>query len=127
MKFLYAFFLLVLFGTQAIAHEMTPTYPELRPSYMDGLSSINLNLFNRREDVSYYEIEVFDEEWVPVPFAAKEKLIKINYLGRIDLQIYIRDNDKNRVTYICTLSKILNGDVQTSGVTSRICSKIKRD
>lgn len=94
---------------------------------MDGLYSVSMNIFNRRQDATYYEIGVFDREWKPIAFATSDKILKLKYLDRKDFDIYIRDVDKNQVEYICTTSKLLKDDVETTGVTSKICSKIKRD
>ena len=44
----------------AQAHELTPTYPTASPSYIDGISKVTLTMFNRREDVKYYKVDVFD-------------------------------------------------------------------
>lgn len=128
MKFVIAIIVsLTFYASQSFAHEMIPTYPEMRPSIYDGLYSIKLNIFNRRNDVFYYEIGVFDEDWKPLPFGTKEKIIKLDYLNKKDLEIYIREAEKNKVTYICTTSKLIKGDVKFTAVTSKICSKIKRD
>jgi hypothetical protein len=106
---------------------MTPTYPELRPSYVDGLYSTKMKLFNRRDDVIYYEIDVFDSNWKQIPFASQNKLIKIGYLERTEFELFIRGDDFKRVEYICTTSKLLKSDTGKAAVMSRICSKIKRD
>ena len=106
------------------AHEMTPAYPELSTSYMPGVRQVDLLLFNRRADVQYYEISVWDKEWKSVPFAAKDRILKINYLDRKAFTVYIRDKDILRVGYICTRSKLLKGG-GPSRVSSKICSKIK--
>lgn len=127
MKYIIAFIMFSLTSAQALSHEMTPTYPELRPSYIDGLYSTNMKLFNRRDDVIFYDVSVFDSEWKTVPFATQDKLIRINHLERKDFVVYIRGSDYDRVEYICTSSKLLKDNVGSTAVTSRICSKIKRD
>lgn len=111
--------------SNAFAHEMIPTYPELRPSYIDGLYSTNLIIFNRREDVRYYEIGVFDKDWNSLPFATNQKIIKIDYLRKKNIELYFRKQEIERVEYICTISKILKGEVRYTAITSKICSKIK--
>jgi hypothetical protein len=116
-----------LTSAPALSHEMTPTYPELRPSYVDGLYSVKMKLFNRRDDVVFYDVNVFDRDWEPVSFATQNKLIRIRYLEKTDFEIYIRSSDYKRVEYICTSSKLLKDSVGSTAVTSRICSKIKRD
>jgi len=119
--------MLILSSSQLLAHEMTPTYPELRPSYVDGLYSTTMKLFNRRDDTAYYEINVFDKDWNKVPFATQDKLIKIGYLERSEFEVFIRGDDYQKVEYICTTSKLLKSDTGKAAVMSRICSKIKRD
>jgi len=116
---------LVLVSTSATAHEWTPTYPTLKRSYMDGLLYTKMQLFNKRKEIQYYTISVHDEEWNTIPFAASNKIISINYLAYKEIEIYIREIDKPRITYICSTSKLLKKDVITTGVSSRICSKIK--
>lgn len=88
---------------------------------------VSVNLFNRRSDVTYYEIEVFDDKWNPIPFASENKVIKLRYLSKKNISIFIRNKDSDRTTYICTESKLLKNDETSTRVNSRICSKIKRD
>ncbi len=116
---------LILFFNSAAAHELTPTYPEVKPSYIDGVSVIKMKMWNRRSDASYYEINVFDSEWKSVPFASPEKVMKLGYLEHKSFELYIRDADCDKVTYICTTSKQLKQDVQSTGIKSRICSRVK--
>lgn len=115
----------VMIASSVMAHELTPTYPELRSSYIDDVSVTTMKMWNRRNDVEYYKIQVFDSEWNPVPFATPERLLKLEYLSHKSFEIYIRDKDLNKVKYICTTSKQLKQEVQSSGVKSKICSKIK--
>lgn len=123
------FVILSLFSSASVgvAHEMTPTYPTLEPSYMDGVYQISMNLFNAREEVEYYEIGVYDDEWNPIPFAATNRIIHVPYHSRATFDVYLRKADKDKVTYICTLSRLKKEDVDQSAIASRICSKIKRD
>ena len=116
---------LILFFNSAAAHELTPTYPEVEPSYIDGVSIINMKMWNRRNDAKYYEINVYDKEWNDIPFASTEKILKIDYLEHKNFYIYLRDEDTAMVTYICTTSKQLKQDVQSTGIKSRICSRVK--
>ena len=115
----------MLFGSMAAAHELTPTYPKFNPSYLTGISVTTMKLWNRREDASYYELALYDEEWLPLPFAATDKLIKLEYLESKSFEVYIRDSDLNKLEYICTTSKLLKDDVDSTGITSRICSRVK--
>lgn len=114
-----------LITTSATAHELTPTYPEIEPAYVEGVSVIKMKMWNRRSDASYYEVNVYDDEWKSVPFATPEKIMKLSYLEHKSFELYIRDADCDRVTYICTTSKQLKQDVQSTGIKSRICSKVK--
>lgn len=116
---------LALFCGYASAHEFTPTYPEFEPASLTGVYKADMKLFNSRKDIEYYGISVYDKNWNPIPFASESKLIKLDYLGRKNLVIYVRNTDKDRVKYICSKSKILADIKETSVVASRICSKIK--
>ena len=118
-------FVLCLFGFQSNAHEMTPTYPVLDSSYIDGVVVAKMKLFNRRQDVEYYNIEVFTEDWKPVSFATIDRLLKVNYNKNKLFNVYIRFADVKRAKYICTTSKVFKGGNQETLVSSMICSKIK--
>lgn len=127
MKRLYYGFAaaLISFSGNAAAHELTPTYPEIRPSYINGVSVTTMKMWNRRSDASYYEISVFDEEWNELGFATSNRIMKMEYLEHRTFEIYFRDEDKDKVSYICTTSKQLKDDVLSTGVKSRICSRIR--
>ena len=116
---------LILFANSAAAHELTPTYPEIESAYVEGVSVIKMKMWNRRSDASYYEVNVYDDEWKSVPFATPEKVMKLGYLEHKSFELYIRDADCDKVTYICTTSKQLKQDVQSTGIKSRICSRVK--
>ena len=122
MKYIIAF--LVLFANNAVAHEMTPAYPELEWSFVDGVVKTKVYLFNRRQDVKYYQIEVFDNQWEPLPFATESAVIMLDYLSKKTIEIYIREVDADKVGFICSKSKIIKGEAM-SLVSSRICSRIK--
>ena len=108
------------------AHEMIPTYPELDPSYVDGIMVTTLSLYNRRNDAEHYEIGVFSGEWEPIKFATPERVLRVGYLETKTFDVYIRDKDKGSVVYICTLSKLVKENIGASGISSKICSKIKK-
>ena len=116
----------LLFSTGAAAHEMTPTYFDFKPSYVDGVYVTTMSMWNRRNDVEYYEISVFDDEWNNLPFASRNRVFKLSYLDREKIDIYIKQEDINDVEYICTSSKQLKSDVKSTGVKSTICSRIER-
>lgn len=108
------------------AHEMVPTYPKLEPSYMEGLYKTSLTVFNKRPEIEYYEIGVFTEEWEPIRFVSSYKVYKIPYLSTVTFDIYIQDINKDRVTYICSVSKLRKSVANRTAISSKICSKVKR-
>lgn len=124
MRFVMTLLLFLMSGS-ATAHEWTPTYPELESSFVPNILKVRMSLFNRREDVQYYELGVFDADMNSVPFAAAERIVQVKYLDRKNIDIFIREQDSSRTVYICSKSKLLKGEGTASLVASRICSKIK--
>ena len=124
MRFVIYTLMLVIACGSSNAHELTPTYPELTPYIYAGILRTTMTAFNRREDVSYYQIEVYDSDWKPVPFASEHKVMKLEYLERKSFDVYFRKIDESKVVYICTRSKILKGE-ENSLIASNICSKVK--
>ena len=116
---------LLLFNS-AVAHEMTPTYPEWQVSYSGGIKKTTMRLWNSREDVQYYEIGVFDDEWKPIPFVTSYKIMKVDYLSQVKFDVYIRENNIKDARYICSLSKLRSNNVSKALVATQICSKFKR-
>ena len=108
----------------ATAHEMTPTYPQFRMSYIPDIAVTEMRLFNKRKDVEWYEIEVFDGEWNRIPFVSSHKVMQLNYLEQVDIEIYMRNKDLDRVLYICSTSK-LRRDNTSNKISTKICSKVK--
>jgi hypothetical protein len=104
---------------------MTPAYPKFKSSYIDRVLVTTLKLFNRREDVSFYEVEVFTGEWKPVAFATSSKVLKVGLNKTKSFDVYIRNVDIKKAVYICTSSKLFKGTKKITLVSSRICSKIK--
>jgi len=117
----------VVFCTSLQAHEMTPTYPKLVSSYIEGVSVAKMKLFNRRDDVEYYEIGVFTEDWKSIPFASTSKVVRVKHNKRKLFEVYIRSRDIPKAVYICTESKVFKSTEQVTLISSRICSKIKQD
>jgi hypothetical protein len=113
----------LLTATAAQAHQWTPTYPQFEKSYVENVVVTTMKLFNKRQDVSFYEIGVYDENWNPIVFATPSKIIEVGYLEKKNIDIYILEKDCNRIEYICTTSKIL-ADEKGNGINSRICSKV---
>jgi len=123
MKYIIAAMLLTI-SSVAYSHEMVPTYPKLSVSHIDGLQKTSMTIFNKRAEVEYYEIGVFTKEWKPIPFVSNYKIYKIPYLSTVTVEIYIRNEDKKRITYICSASKLRKKEITRTAVKSRICSRI---
>lgn len=110
----------LLFATSAAAHEMTPTYFRIVPTQYENIYSVTMELFNRREDVSRYQFEVYTEDWVPIEFASFDRYVKIENGKGIEVKLFFRKSDVGRITYICSRSTADN----ITNVASLICSKI---
>lgn len=121
----YIMFLLILLSGQVSAHQWTPTYPDLTPSYVDGVYKVTMTLYNARRDIEWFEISVYDDDWETVPFATVDRVVNVKHLSRKKIDIHIRAKDRNRVRYICSRSKILTDAKRGTVINSRICSKIK--
>jgi hypothetical protein len=114
-----------LLSSAALSHEMTPTYLKLQPSYVEGIYETSVSVFNRRDDVQYYEVGVFDKDFNTIPFKTVYKIIKVDYLSQVNVDVYIRSQDVNRMVYVCSQSKLRKDNITKTAVASRICSKIK--
>lgn len=111
---------------QVSAHEFTPTYPKLESSYIDGVLKADMKLFNKREDISYYRVGVYDADWNKIPFIVQGgKIINVEYLETKRFEVFLQEKSKGRVTYICTKSLTLQDGSTKTVMTSRICSKVK--
>ena len=106
-----------------MAHELTPTYPELRSSYIPGVLTTTLKMWNARMDVDYYKIEVTDENWNAVPFITDEVIFNLGYTERREIEIFLPDDTSAR--YICTRSMLRKEGRQKTVISSKVCSKIK--
>lgn len=125
--FVFAFLLASFwYASKAEAHEMVPTYPKLKQSYMEGLYTTTMTMFNKRPEVEYYEIGVYDDNWEPVKFVSNYKIWKVPYLSTVSFDVYIRADDKYKVRYICSKSKLRKSNMTRTAISSRICSKVKR-
>lgn len=120
-------YLILLLGLSgyASAHEFTPTYPKLKQSYVQGVLYTTMTLFNKRSDIQYYELGVFDAEWNKVPFAVQDTIMQIKHLETKEIDIYIREKDKDEAVYICSKSKLVVEGKSKTSLSSRICSKIQ--
>lgn len=111
-------------ATAVSAHEMTPAYPIIKPSYVSGVVKVDLSLFNSREEINYYEIGLYDLNWDGIPFSAVYRIIKVGYKERKNFSVYIRESDLDEAVYVCTTSKIRRQRETKTLVSSRICSRL---
>lgn len=123
--FRYVIGLMIFVNGFANAHQFLPTYPKFEPSFVQGVVQTKMELFNRRKEIGFYEVGVFDKDWNKIPFATESKIIQINYLERKNIIVYLKKEDLNQALYICTESKIKREDIQATSIASKICSKIK--
>lgn len=114
-----------MLGSHVNAHQFLPTYPKFEQSFISGVSYVNMELFNKRKEVEYYELSVFDVNWNPVTFASENKLIQMRYLEMKKINVYVRNEDLRKVTFICTESKLKRENTRNTLISSKICSKIK--
>jgi len=106
---------------------MSPTYPTLKPSHVTGVKTTEMILINKREDIDYYSVKVFDKDWNPIKFVSDYPgVLHVRYMAKKVFNIYIRNKDANRAEYICTKSKALKNDPRSTSVTSRICSRVSK-
>ena len=122
----YLILLILCACGSAMAHEFTPTYPELKPSHVKDVLTARMYLLNMRDDVEYYRIDAYDHVWNPVGIAVPSgNPMQVKHLKKKTIDVYIREKDKERAYYICSTSKLqLRGGGKTA-VESRICSRIK--
>jgi hypothetical protein len=115
----------VFFGGLAQAHQFTPTYPQFSAAFVDGVVYTKMEIFNKRREVEYYELGVFDVDWKPVQFAAEDQILRVRYLETKKITVYVKSEDLPRVVYICTESRLRREDVKDTVISSKICSKVK--
>lgn len=112
-----------LFATAGLAHEMTPAYPQARPTSADGVVKFEMSLFNARDDVEFYELAVLNKNWELVRFAAIDRILHVPHDERIFFDVYIRTTDLDQAIYICTRSKLSANNSGAALVASTICSR----
>ena len=115
--------ILLCVSGSAMAHELTPTYPKLEPTYVKGVLSTKLIMWNARVDVEHYKIEVTNAFWNDVPFITEEKIVKLGYHERREIEIFLPED--TTAQYICTRSLLEKGKRSRSIISSKVCSKIK--
>ena len=114
-----------LLSSIVVAHDMTPTYPKWKMSFIPSAKMTSMEVFNKRSDVQWYQIGVFDEDWKPIPFVTRYKILRVKYLSRVKFDVYVNDNDSKRAEYICSTSKLRGNDDFKPIVESKICSRFK--
>lgn len=124
--FRYVFIFFMMIGGYVSAHQFTPTYPTFSSSFVPGIFSTKMELLNMRKDVEYYEINVYDDRWNPIPFMSSPSgIISIPYLKRKNIEIFVSLSNIDKVTYICSESKIISSKNTITVVASKICSRKK--
>lgn len=109
----------------AHAHEMTPTYPKWENAHISDILVTKMDIFNKRKDIEYYEIGLFDKDFKPIPFVSAYTVVELKYLGHLSFEVFINKEDKERAIYLCSKSKLRKGGDVRAVVSSRICSKFK--
>lgn len=104
---------------------MTPTYPKWEISGVDDVKKTTMRLWNSREDVRYYEIGLFSDDWKPIPFVTAYRILPVGYLKEVKFDVYITENNIKRARYICSLSKLRSSNESQTLLATRICSKFK--
>ena len=115
----------VLLCSSVAAHDMTPTYPKWKMSFIPSAKMTTMQVFNKRSDVEWYQIGVFDKEWQPIPFVTRYKIINIKYLKRVEFDVYVNEENAKLAEYICSTSKLRGNDDFKPIVESKICSRFK--
>ena len=126
MKQIMLALIILISGQASLAHDFTPTYPKLENTHIEGVLKAEMKLFNKREDIRYYRVGVYDSDWNKIPFIVQGgKTINVEYLDTKRFDVYIQEKNRDRVTYICTKSLTLQDGSTRSIMASRICSKVK--
>ena len=116
--------LLILVSSSAIAHEQTPTYATWSPSHIEGVVKTEVQIFNKRDNVDYFEIEVFTPDFKSLSFVTTWNIIEVAYLERKSIDIYMTEANSLGAQYICSMSKIRSEDLRATGIASQICTKL---
>ena len=114
--------MLVTFG--ASAHEMTPAYPEVKPSHVKNVVKVEMSFFNSREEIRYYQIDLFDLNWMNIPFSTTYRIMQVDYKEHKSFDVYIRKKDMPEAVYLCTTSKVRRTNQSSTLISSRICSRL---
>ena len=58
-----------------------------------------MSLFNSREEIKYYQIDLFDLNWMPIPFSTPYRIMKVDYKEHKAFDVYIRKRDLPEAVY----------------------------
>jgi hypothetical protein len=122
---MYRAIALLLLTLPAYAHEMTPAHLKWQVSHVEGVMKAELKMFNKRRDVEFYEIGVFDKDWQPVPFVSRYKVMRMPYLSHVEFDVYVSAMDSVVAEYVCSVSKLRENSDKKTMIASRICSRFK--
>ena len=114
----------LVWASYVTAHEMTPAYPEVKMSHVKNVLKVEMSLFNSREEIKYYQIDLFDLNWMPIPFSTTYRIMKVDYQEHRAFDVYIRKRDLPEAVYLCTTSKVRKTNVSRTLVSSKICSRL---
>ncbi len=84
-----------------------------------------MEMFNKRADVQWYQIGIFDKEWESIPFVTRYKILNIDYLSHVKFDVYINESNSKKAEYICSTSKLRGNNSSKPIVESKICSRFK--
>lgn len=118
--------LTLLLASTVKSHEMVPTYPEWSLGVYPGILTTRIEMFNKRKDVEYYEIGLFDKDWNEIYFVADYKVFKLKYMSSIAIDVYIAKENRKRVEYVCSRSKLRKQGDTKPALSSRICSRFRK-
>jgi len=114
----------MLAAFSASAHEMTPAYPEVKMSHVKNVVKVEMSLFNSREEIKYYQVDLFDLNWMPIPFSTPYRIMKVDYKEHKAFDVYIRKRDLPEAVFLCTTSKVRKTNISRTLVSSTICSRL---
>ena len=114
----------LVWGACATSHEMTPAYPEVKMSHVKNVVKVEMSLFNSREEIKYYQIDLFDLNWMNIPFSTPYRIMKVGYKEHKAFDVYIRKRDMPEAVYLCTTSKVKKTNQSRTLISSRVCSRL---
>ena len=114
----------IFLSAPASSHEWTPTYPVFEKSRYEGVVVTTMNIFNKRSDARFYEIGLYDKDWNPIPFASKSRIVEVPYLSQQKIDIYVNEKHCDFLEYVCTTSRLVKSETSSSGINTKICSKV---